>query len=81
MFFSRSMQWKILHLLVCFEVRSDDFLVTSIFCRPAICLKPVLLIALHLRTWIVALTKFDQLAILCQLLHVTIDQLAFWGRN
>ena len=33
-----SMQWKILHLLVCFEVNRDDFSVTSIFGHPIICL-------------------------------------------
>ena len=33
MFLIGWMQWKILHLLVCFELRSDDFLVWSIFGR------------------------------------------------
>jgi hypothetical protein len=33
MFFIGSMQWKILHFLVRFELHSDDFLVTSIFGR------------------------------------------------
>ena len=42
MFSTASMQWKILHLLVCFEVNRDDFSVTSIFGHPVICLILVL---------------------------------------
>ena len=37
-FLIRSMLWKILHLLVCFELRSCDFLVKSNFGPLTICL-------------------------------------------
>jgi hypothetical protein len=42
-FLIRSMLWKILHLLVCFELRSCDFLVKSNFGPLTICLILVLL--------------------------------------
>jgi hypothetical protein len=41
-FLIRSMLWKILHLLVCFELRSCDFLVKSNFGPLTICLILVL---------------------------------------
>jgi hypothetical protein len=41
-FLIESIEWKILHLLVCFELHRDVFIVTSIFGLPTIWLKPVL---------------------------------------
>ena len=40
-FLIESIEWKILHLLVCFELHRDVFIVTSIFGLPTIWLKPV----------------------------------------